>query len=425
MPAVTEANGQLACITTSTFYPSTFDTSIPGSVLFTGINSHAQEYYSSATATTNATVAAEISLSTPFVLPLRSIPADYTSLTLPTPAFSDFINTKRNMARAIPTSSSLAFNSSESEYGYVPNFFISFLAQDPNYVAQYPQLASCFPGGPSIDPNLKTSGIMAGPTLIGNLVSSTISVAYPSGCFDPGSQRCLTAASAFPPSITPVAESALPSAPSTPAPIISPPAPPPSSSAAPSPPAPAVYNPGDLSQEQLSNVLSALQVPSSFPIPSTPPLPAPIQSTPIQPPPPSPPAPPSSTTPQVIPGSSSPQPPAPNPPAPTTPSVPQVIAVSSSTQPPPPNPPAPISSPVPQVISASSPSQPLPPTSLQTSLSPTITVSVPSSESAITTAGPAPTNSIATFKGGASRRKGNPLWSFWSVSLGCFTLMII
>ncbi len=426
VPAVTESNGQLACITTSTFYPSTFDTSIPGSVLFTGINSHAQEYYSSVTATTNATVAAEISLSTPFVLPLGSIPAEYTSLTLPTPAVSDFINTKRKMARAIPTSTSPspAFNSSESEYGYVPNFFISFLAQDPNYVAQFPQLASCFPGGPSIDPGIKTSGLVPGPTLIGNLVSSTTSVAHPSGCFDLNSPLCLTAAKAPSPSTTPVAESAPPLAPNPPAPIVSPPAPSPNSPAAPSPPAPPTYNPNSLSPEQLTNLLSVLQVPSSPPTSSPPPVRAPLQSTAIQPPPQSSPAPLSSPAPQLIPGSSSTQPPPPSPPTLISPPVPQIIPASSSTQPPAPNPPAPISSPVPQIIPASPSTQPPPPTSLQTSLSAPIVVSVPLSESAITMAEPAPTTSIAVFHGGASRHEGKPSWSLWSVWLGCFTLMI-
>ena len=279
MPAVTEPNGQLACVTTSTFYPSTFNPSIPSSVIFTGINSNAEQYYSSAPAAMSATVAAEISLSTPFVLPLGSTPADYTSLTLPTPAISDYINSKRKMARAVTTSPSLPLNSSVSEYGYVPNFFISFLAQDSNYEAQFPELASCFPGGPSIDPGTKTSGLVEGPTLIGSLVSSTTSVAHPSGCFDPNSPACLTAVSAPSPSIPAVPESAPSSAPSPPPPPppppassppppppSSPPPPPPSSPAAPSPPASPAYNPSDLQPGQLSGLLSALQV---SPSPST------------------------------------------------------------------------------------------------------------------------------------------------------------
>ena len=407
-------NGQLACVTASTFYPSTFNPSIQSSVIFTGINSNAEQYYSSATATTSATVAAEISLSTPFVLPLGSIPAGYTTLTLPTPAVSDYINSRRKIARAVVTSSSLPLNSSVSEYGYVPNFFISFLAQDPSYEAQFPGLASCFPGGPSIDPGTKSSALVEGPTLVAGLVSTTTSVAHPSGCFDPNSPACLTAVSAPSPSIPAVPESAPSSAPSPPPPPpppppsspppplpSSPPLPPPSSPTAPSPAASPAYNPNNLLPGQLSGLLSALQVSPSPSTPSTPPVIPPTPSSATQPPLPSTPAPPSSPPSLSIPGAS-----------------------PSSPSPPPPNSPSPTSSPAPQFIPGSSPPPPPPPTSLQTSLSPTIILSVSSSESSTTTSEPAPTTSIEHSNGAASRDEGKPLSSLWSVSLGCFILMI-
>ena len=457
MPAVTESNGQLACVTTSTFYPSTFDTGIPSSVLFTGINSHAEQYYSSTTATTSATVAAEISLSTPFVLPLGSVPTKYTSLTLPTPPISDFVTTKPKMARAVPTSSSLALNGSVSEYGYVPNFFISFLAQDPNYVAQFPDLASCFPGGPSIDPGLSTSAIVQAPTLIGSLdlQSSATSVTYPSGCFNPDSSLCSAAANPPSPSVAPAEESAPPSppgpsasispssplssptpqSPSTPATPSSPASPKynpnsllpvqldsllsalqPSSSSPEAPPSSAspvyepepvtpvspVYNPNDLSQSQLSNIHAALQVSSSSPsTPPTPPVRAALQSPASQTPSPNPPGTESSPAPQVTPESS-----------------------SSRSTPPSTNSPGPVNSPAPQGTRESSPTQPPSPTSLQTSLSPAIGGSLQPSESATTTAEPAPTNSILAFTGGASRHKAETSSSLWSLLLGCFILML-
>ena len=481
VPAVTEANGQLACVTTSTFYPSTFDTSIPGSVLFTGINSYAQQYYSSATATTSATVAAEISLSTPFVLPLGSVPTKYTSLTQPTPAISDFVTTKPKMARAVPTSSSLALNGSVSEYGYVPNFFISFLAQDPNYVSQFPDLASCFPGGPSIDPGLQTSAIVQAPTLLGNLdlQSSATSVTYPSGCFNPDSSLCSAAANSPSPLLAPVEESVPPSTPGPQASIspTSPPSSPPpqplntpavQSSPAPSPynpnnlspeqlrsllsvlqtpasspavppssaspfyepepitPASPVYNPNDVSESQLSNIHAALQVSPSPSTPPTPPLRAPLQSPAGQPPSPTFPGPESSSSPQNIPASSPTQTPFPNPPGPESSPAPQNTPISSTNPSPSPstNSPGPENSPAPRGTPESAPSQPPSPTSLQTTLSPAIIASLQPSESATTEAEPAPTTSIAVFKGGASRHKVDPLSSLWGVSLGCFILMI-
>lgn len=474
MPAVTDSNGQLACVTTSTFYPSTFDTSIPGSVLFTGINSYAQQYFSSATATTSATVAAEISLSTPFIQPLGSFPTKYTSLTLPTPAISDFVTTKPKMARAVPTSSSLALNGSVSEYGYVPNFFISFMAQDPNYVAQFPDLASCFPGGPSIDPGLKTSAIVQAPTLLSNLdlQSSATSVTYPSGCFDPDSSLCSAAANPPSPSVTPVEENSSPLAPSPQAstppipPPSSPPPPPPSSPATPSSPAlpkynpnslspeqlsgllsvlqttassPAalpssaspvyepepvapvspVYNPNDLSQSQLSNIHAALQVSPSPSTPPTPPVRAPLSPA-SQSPSPTLPGPESSSPTQNIPASSPTQPETSNPPGLESSPTPQKTPISSSSPSLSPS----TNSPAPQGTLESSPTQPPSPTSLQTTPSSAINASLQPSESATTAAEPAPTNSIVVFNGGASRDKAKPLSSLWSVSLGCFIIMI-
>ena len=481
MPAVTESNGELACVTTSTFYPSTFDTGIPSSVLFTGINSNAEQYYSSTTATTSPTIAAEISLSTPFVLPLGSVPIKYTSLTLPSPAISDFVTTKPKIARAVPTSSSLALNGSVSEYGYVPNFFISFLAQDPNYIAQFPDLASCFPGGPSIDPGLSTSAIVQAPTLIAglDLQSSATSVIYPSGCFNPDSSQCSAAANPPSPSVTPVGESAPPSpsgpqASIPPSPPLSSPTPqPPSPPATPSSPASPKYNPNSLSPEQLDSLLSAVQIPSSSPAappssaspvyepepvtlaspvynpnsvspsqlaniisalqvspspstPPTPPLRAPLQSPASPAPSPNFPAPGSSPTPQSTPISSPNQPLSPDLPGTESSPAPPVTPGSSPSPSPSPstNSPGPVNSPAPQGPPESSSTQLLSLTSLQTSRSPAIGGSLQPSESATTTAELAPTNSIVAFTGGASRHKAKPSSSLWSLLLGCFILII-
>lgn len=43
-----------------------------------------------------------------------------------------------------------AFNGAIEDLGYVPQALIDWILQDPYYVAQYPGLATCMPGGPSI-----------------------------------------------------------------------------------------------------------------------------------------------------------------------------------------------------------------------------------------------------------------------------------
>ena len=286
VPAVTDQDGHLTCATTSTFYPSTFGVA-QSSILFPGINSNAENYFegSTATKTAAARVVTDISLSTPY-LDRLSTAATATNVNLPsTGAFtqSGFDGLRGQNAAGQPTSND---DTTESDYGYVDPFFIKFLAQRPDYLRQYPGLAGCLPGGPSIDPGTRHADLVSTPTLATALTGSTSSTTYVSGCFNPGSDLCATAAPPPPPSAVP---EVAPQPPPTPQPVSQAPPAPPSSAPAPLSPTAPAFNPNSLSPSQLSQLLVALE-PSSAPgapaSPVSPPPPAPPSSleTSISPP---------------------------------------------------------------------------------------------------------------------------------------------
>ena len=361
VPAVTDQNGHLTCATTSTFYPSTFTPGAQSSLLFSGINSNAEMYFQRATASKGPTVVTDISLSTPFVNVVSMGPTPTASGS----AMGEFVSAMRKRAQVALPSPTAALNDSESVFGYVSPFFISFLAQDPDYVAQYPQLASCFPGGPSIDPFFKTAALVQQPTLVSELTSSTSSVTYLSGCFDTDSDLCSTVAPPPPPSITPLAESQPTSNP--PLPVSSPrPRPPPT------PP-------------------SVTPITESQPPPNPP---TPVSSSPPPPPPSSPPAPPEYNPNNLAPGQLS--------------QLFETLSVTPSSTPPEP-----------------SSTLPPPPTSLQTSTSPAVIPSVTPSEEATSVTEPAPTTSIEVFSGKTNRQRGKLLWSVWIIWLGCLVIPVL
>ena len=79
-------------------------------------------------------------------------------------------------------------------WGYVPQELIEWAAKNPQYLATYPALSSCYPGGPPIQ-------LFAGAVLAviadpcSYLTISTTSVVNSLGCFKPGSCRMLPAES--------------------------------------------------------------------------------------------------------------------------------------------------------------------------------------------------------------------------------------
>ena len=255
-------------------------------ILFPGINSNAENYFGGATATNTAaaSVVTDISLSTPYLDKLSTV-ATATNVNLPTTgAFtqSGFNGLRGESAVAEPTSND---DTSEADYGYVDPFFIKFLAQQPDYLRQYPGLAGCLPGGPSIDPGTRNANLVATPTLATALTGTTSSTTYVSGCFNPDSGLCSTGAAPPAPSAIPeAAPTPAPPAPSPQAASQAPPSPPAPVAPPASPPASPTYNPNSLSPSQLSQLLGALQ-PSPSPISPPPPASTPSVS-PVSPPPP-------------------------------------------------------------------------------------------------------------------------------------------
>lgn len=401
VPAVTDQNGQLTCVTTSTFYPSTFGmTQSP--LLFTGINSNAEMYFAGATATGSAaaSVVTDISLSTPYLATLSMTTAanNFASINLPSTGIftqSGFSGVKGKRAAADQTSSVGGYDVSEADYGYVEPFFINFLAQNPDYQKQYPQLAGCFPGGPSIDPGKRVANLVSTPTLELSLTNTRSTTDYVSGCFNTDSPLCATAAAPVPTALPVIANTPAASPQRAPQPPQAPPTSvalsqtPPSHPSLPIQPTPPSYNPNDLSPTQLSQLLGALQ-----PTPgTTTPEPSPISRPPptsLQP----------SLSPPIV--------------ASLTPSESASTAAKS----------------VPTIGDQTlSPVLPPPPTSLQTSLSPPILASVNPSESATSAVKPVPTTSAQTsvlsFPGEAERSRGKPLWSLLALCLGCGMLALL
>lgn len=414
VPAVTDQFGQLTCVTTSTFYPSTLGmTQSP--LLFTGINSNAENYFAGPTASDSAAVSVvtDISLSTPYLATLSTTTTanELPNVSLPSGVVTQSKSTGLKGKRADPTSSVGGYDVSESDYGYVDPFFINFLAQSPDYQKQYPQLAGCLPGGPSIDPGKRTANLVSTPTLELSLTTTTSTTDYVLGCFNTDSPFCAKAVAPVPTAVPEVAPTPAPSpkpapqAPPSPPTPVAPPQPPQSpptpvaSPEAPQNPPPApnqppspIYNPNDLSPTQLSQLLGALQ-----PTPgATPPAPSPIS-----------PPPPTSLQPSL--------------------SAPVVASFTPSELT------SAAAIPVPSSIAQTSvlPSQVLspPPTSLETSLSPALSASVPPSESASSSATPVSTTSAQTsarvLQGEAEKSRGRPLWSILGLSLGCGVLALI
>ena len=258
VPPVTDSNGHVACATTSTFFPSTLG-STASPILFPGINSNAENYFDgpSATQAAHVHVAADISLTTPYLdkLPTPALATNLASDALPTTG----IFTQRAFDGLRGKEPRPSDDGTEADYGYVNPFFIKFLAQNSDYAKQYPQIATCLPGGPSIDPNTRTADLVATPSFASAVTNTVVDTTYASGCFNTDSSACSTAVSNPLPPPQPVTTPAsspaqelqpTPSNQNTPAPALS------------TPPAQnsPTLNPSSLSPEQLSQLFNALSV---------------------------------------------------------------------------------------------------------------------------------------------------------------------
>lgn len=220
VPAVTDQSGQLVCTTTSIYNPPCTGIVDDGGTQFSGINAYAESYFGGSSngqlsnSTTGASAnmssfslqdVAEIHFSTPFVY----LPPDGANEELgPMPAvevqtadgtITFFIN------EPAPTIS-ISNDNSDQDYGYVPQALIDWMAKNPSYVSQYPYLASCYPGGPSIKPdNIQESDGECSTTdvspvyasAVSDLTASTQVTVSSAGCFNPGA--CPTPAPAATP----------------------------------------------------------------------------------------------------------------------------------------------------------------------------------------------------------------------------------
>lgn len=100
----------------------------------------------------------------------------------------------------VPRDDYFPYQVMNENFGYVPQSLIDWMAQDPEYVSKYPGIASCLPGGPSIDfkaddsctrkegPANRIIFQIFAPDLT---TSSTVTIAG-RGCFHPGA--CPTSA---------------------------------------------------------------------------------------------------------------------------------------------------------------------------------------------------------------------------------------
>ncbi|KAL8782886.1 MAG: hypothetical protein Q9195_009542, partial [Heterodermia aff. obscurata] len=231
VPAITEANGQLACTATSAWSllcpgaSATVSTQRSGAI-FTGINTYAEAYYSgqegptvsvltytypsSSLSTTTYSITRTkvntaavpttvvISFSTPFLFfPAKAI---YGASTTPTatPTMTSTIEITSTIyvtesattpTTTYPTStySTSTIDIVNHDYGYVPQDLINWMAADPDYAAQYPGLESCLPGGPTIEPAVGCAAAAAAvATAVPDLTTSSATTIKNLACFHPG-----------------------------------------------------------------------------------------------------------------------------------------------------------------------------------------------------------------------------------------------
>ena len=231
VPAVTDQSGKLVCTTTSTYVPPC---SISGyhEQQFTGINAYAESYFgtSNNSQISNSTIVASGNLSirspysvadihfpTPFIYqPLEGATESLLSfpdITLFTTEGTVYFQSDVEL----PATAVLGYDNSDGDYGYVPQGLIDWMAKNPNYLSQYPYLASCYPGGPFIKPDsyhavdgVCTASVVSpvAAEAVSDLTTSTQVSVSSAGCFHPGA--CPTPAPAASPTPAVPAATALP-----------------------------------------------------------------------------------------------------------------------------------------------------------------------------------------------------------------------
>ena len=187
-----DKDGHLRCATTSTYraecpspeqeesYPTiatignhTKSRGVPTALPITGVNSNAESYFFSGQKPDSAINSSMFDM----------VPVSFSKPFVYAPLSDDFPDNVVN-----------------ENFGYVPQSLIEWMAQDPDYVSKFPGIASCLPGGPSIDfravdvcYGLEKPAIRMGAQheAADLTVSSTVTINR-RGCFHPGA--CPTAA---------------------------------------------------------------------------------------------------------------------------------------------------------------------------------------------------------------------------------------
>ena len=239
VPAVTQANGQLACTTSSTWAllcqpwsESTTHLTTRSLAVFSGMNDGMEKYFSGQQLPTQVTYGSSdvyttsrpatntsgypsttvVSFSTPYLhFAVRAATelvehpyiqinpvmnpneTDSTSLGSTPPPPPSLISTVPS-----PTSTSAPpLDTDNVAHGFLPSDIIPWMLKNPDYLTQYPGLASCLPGGPSIDFGLgcyEVAPETAGP--VPDLTTGSAVTVEGVGCFHPG--NCPAASTSAP-----------------------------------------------------------------------------------------------------------------------------------------------------------------------------------------------------------------------------------
>ncbi|KAL8702641.1 MAG: hypothetical protein Q9201_004188 [Fulgogasparrea decipioides] len=138
---------------------------------FPGINIYAEEYFETQAAPTKT-----------LALPQTSF--DYSVISFSTP----FVYRPPRRAKEGLDDGKQVWDGANGDFGYVPQALIDWMAQNPDYAAQYPGLASCLPGGPRIDPDhqdcrVAPAAVIARPAP--DVTLSSVVTVDGEGCFNP------------------------------------------------------------------------------------------------------------------------------------------------------------------------------------------------------------------------------------------------
>ncbi|KAK6347877.1 hypothetical protein TWF718_005697 [Orbilia javanica] len=171
VPPITDSNGNAACVTTS-WHPNHPEMGTPGSREFTGLNTYAQAYYGGLGVCTLETISFTETIeddgggtgtTTKTSVETGAVTLDctYTPTGGAKPSVVAEITLKNPYVRIAPASETISLNNidcaisnnvPQEMWGYVPQDVIDFIASDPVYRSQYPDITKCLAGGPQIFP---------------------------------------------------------------------------------------------------------------------------------------------------------------------------------------------------------------------------------------------------------------------------------